>query len=495
MDDARTRAVARDPELMGSPSLHARVGQRLGRYELLTRLAHGGMGVVYAARLVGAHGVERLVAIKTLRPMTGPGERAGLLAEAQLTARLHHRNIVSTIELGEIDDIPYVVMELVDGVALSRLFAVMRERGERLAPELAAWMVMQVALGLHAAHELTDTEGAPMALVHRDVSPHNVLLSTSGEAKIGDFGIAKFDGRRELTATGMIKGKFAYMSPEQANGRDLDRRSDIFALGVLLWEALTGERLFLSETPARTLFRVSEETPRAPDSVRPEVSAALSRLTMTCLEKDPASRFASAGDLAVALRACLREQGSPVDESDLASLVRRLFGEERKRAMEELSVRRRIRPTSDAGRHSPSRPPPPTPEDASVPPPVAFVTQPRSPGASRSRTIATAAFALAAFVLIGVSVAVFEPARRRASVMQAELPAPAVGVPVVASSSAGAEDRPPAAASASSASKTPPASSARTSAPRRPPSAPRRPPLAPGSAPRTPAVAGVFESL
>ena len=202
----------------------ARLAARLGRYQLVLPLAQGGMGIVFVARLVGGHGVERLVAIKTLRPITSKSDRTALLREARLTARLHHRNVVATIDLGEVDDVPYVVMDLVDGVPLSRLLSTLLKRGERLAPELAAWIVMQAALGLHAAHELADAEGRPLDLVHRDVSPQNILLSLQGEVKIADFGIAKFAGREESTETGMIKGKFAYMSPEQAGSAKLDRR-------------------------------------------------------------------------------------------------------------------------------------------------------------------------------------------------------------------------------------------------------------------------------
>src|SRR5688572_15583943 len=138
-------------------------GQRLGRYELIAPLAQGGMGVVYAARLVGAHGVDRLVALKTLRPITSPSERAALLAEARLTSKLHHRNVVATLELGELDDIPYVVMELVDGVSLARVLGETSASAERLlAPHLAAWIVMQVGQGLHAAHELKSDKGKPL---------------------------------------------------------------------------------------------------------------------------------------------------------------------------------------------------------------------------------------------------------------------------------------------------------------------------------------------
>src|SRR5689334_22573888 len=157
-DDAEQRAAA---------ALDVRrLGERLGRYQLVMPLAEGGMGLVFAGRLVGAHGVERLVAIKTLRPITSANDRGALLREARLTSRLHHRNVVATLDLGEVDDVPYVVMELVDGVPLSRLVSEVAKQGEKMAPELAAWIVMQAANGLHAAHELTDPDGRPLDLVH-----------------------------------------------------------------------------------------------------------------------------------------------------------------------------------------------------------------------------------------------------------------------------------------------------------------------------------------
>jgi len=314
----------------------ARLAARLGRYQLVLPLAQGGMGIVFVARLVGGHGVERLVAIKTLRPITSKSDRTALLREARLTARLHHRNVVATIDLGEVDDVPYVVMDLVDGVPLSRLLGTLDKRGEHLTPELAGWIVMQAALGLHAAHELSDTEGRPIHLVHRDISPQNILLSLQGEVKIADFGIAKFAGREESTATGMIKGKFAYMSPEQAGSAELDRRSDLFALGIVLWEALTGARAFASDTPARTIMRVLEHTPRRPVDIRPEVGDEMSAIAMRCIAKDPTARFATAADVAEALRSALRTRGVPMDEADLATVMRTLFGEELARFKDRL---------------------------------------------------------------------------------------------------------------------------------------------------------------
>lgn len=302
---------------------------RIGRFQIVSELGRGGMGVVYAARMHGAHGVSRLVALKTLTTLTSPSARAALLSEATLTAKLHHRNVVSTLELGEVERQPYVVMELVDGVSLARLLARLASTGETLAPDLAAWVVMQVALGLHAAHELAADDGAPLGLVHRDVTPQNVLVSTSGEVKLADFGIAKYAGGGEPTAKGLIKGKFAYMSPEQCQGLALDRRSDVFALGVVLWEALTGARLFAAETPAQTLLRIRTLQPTPPHVRRPDVARSLSMISLRCLAREAAERFASAAEVAEAIRTSLRERSAHVDESDLAVLVARHFGAER----------------------------------------------------------------------------------------------------------------------------------------------------------------------
>jgi serine/threonine-protein kinase len=312
------------------------VGDRLGRYQLVMPLAQGGMGLVFAGRLVGAHGVERLVAIKTLRPITSANDRAALLREARLTSQLHHRNVVATLDLGEVDAIPYVVMELVDGVSLARLLRATETSKRLITPELAAWIVMQSSLGLHAAHELADPDGRPLDLVHRDVSPQNILLSMSGEVKLADFGIAKFAGRDESTATGTIKGKFGYMSPEQASAGTIDRRSDVFALGVVLWEALVGERLFLGDSPARTILRVMEHTPASPMTRRPEVGPELSAIVLKCLAKNRDERYPTAAALADAIRSALRARGTAVDEGDLSTTVTGLFGEERRSTMDRL---------------------------------------------------------------------------------------------------------------------------------------------------------------
>lgn len=286
------------------------------------------MGEVFAARLVGLHGVERLVAIKTLR-VSSATYRAALLGEARVTARVYHPNVVATMDLDEVGDVPYIVMELIDGASLDKLLQKLHQRRETLSPHVAAWIAMQCALGLHAAHELTDPDGRTLGLVHRDVSPQNILLAVTGEVKVADFGIAKYLGRENSTGEGEIKGKFAYMSPEHALNDEPDRRADIFSLGVVLWEALTGRKLFAAESPARTLIRVRELDPCSPAELRAEVSGDIAAIVLRCLAKDREQRYATGLELAEALRSALRTGGVPVDASDLAALVESLFADER----------------------------------------------------------------------------------------------------------------------------------------------------------------------
>lgn len=301
-------------------------GTVLDRYEVLFELARGGMGRVYVARQVGAHDVSRLVAVKRLDSRVADADTMqAFFREARIAARVNHPNVVQTHELGEHEGSPFIVMQLVQGVSMSALLARLSERGERLDPDLAAWIVAQSALGLHAAHELAIEDGSPLNVVHRDISPQNVLLSFDGRPYVVDFGTAKLAQADSATGSGVIKGKFAYMSPEQAQALPLDRRSDIFSLGILLHEAITGERLFQARNPAETVVRVINSHATPPTEVRPEVSDGLSEIVMRCLEKQPASRYQTAADLAQALREDLRGRGSTVDDVDLAELLRDTF--------------------------------------------------------------------------------------------------------------------------------------------------------------------------
>jgi serine/threonine-protein kinase len=328
------------------------------------------MGTVHVGRLVGAHGFDRLVAIKRLSDEGADVEP--FLAEARLSARIHHPNVVQTLELGEHEGSPFIVMQLVEGVSLSRLLGRLVERREVMAPEIAAWIVAQAAAGLHAAHELRSVDGRPLGLVHRDVSPHNLLVSFSGHVYVTDFGIAKLrDARQATTQSGVVKGKFAYMSPEQARAQPLDRRSDVFTLGICLYESLVGARLFQGESPADTLLRVIERVPPSPRELRPEVPDALAEIALRCLAKKADDRFATAADLADALRACLSGRNAHIDETEVARLLDRSVGAAREQLQE--SIRAALMADAAAAAQSVEEGPPPSPASPTPLEPAATV--------------------------------------------------------------------------------------------------------------------------
>jgi serine/threonine-protein kinase len=315
------------------PELEPRLGMRLGRYELLVPLASGGMAQVWVARLAGEHGFARLVAVKTMRPEHADIDafRRMFLDEARLAARIVHANVVEVLDLGEEGEgIVYLAMTLVEGDSVAGLLKARSRIGARRLPHgIAARVIGDVLAGLHAAHELRDEEGRPLQLVHRDVSPHNVLVGVDGIAKIADFGVAKARSRlADETEAGQVKGKFAYMAPEQLERRTVDRRSDVFSAGVVLWEALTGEKLFGGIDLIDTIARLRDT--RIPDAreLAPEVPARIAEVTAKALERDPARRFASAAEMGDALERAARESGAVASAKEVGALVDDLCGEE-----------------------------------------------------------------------------------------------------------------------------------------------------------------------
>jgi eukaryotic-like serine/threonine-protein kinase len=280
------------------------VGRTLGRYQLLASVARGGMGQVWLGRLQGARGFHKLVAVKTL---LAPEDEAGrfermLLEEARIASLIHHPNVVHTLELGEDDATLYMVMEWVDGEPLTHVLAKSKERGG-LPINIAANIIAQTLRGLHAAHELCDSSGASLGVVHRDVSPHNVLVTYSGTAKLLDFGIAKATKQKSVaTVTGEVKGKFAYMAPEQVLGTAIDRRTDLFAVGIMLYTLTVGRHPFKHHNDAGVLHAITSESPAPrPSSFVPDYPPALEAVVMRSLEKDIERRFANADEMRHAL--------------------------------------------------------------------------------------------------------------------------------------------------------------------------------------------------
>ncbi|HRG99017.1 MAG TPA: serine/threonine-protein kinase, partial [Polyangiaceae bacterium] len=262
-------------------------------------LGRGGMGRVELAVEQAPGQAKRLVAVKRLlAELVGdPEKRALFHREVTLAKRLEHPNVVRTRDSGEEDGEPFLVMDFVDGVPLDRLLAGAGDARERALPrELAAYVVGRVARGLHAAHELHDEGGTPLNLVHRDVSPHNVMVSREGDVLLLDFGVAKVDAERGLTKTGDVRGKTAYMSPEQGLGEPLDRRSDLFALGAVLFECVEGARMWGEGTEMDVLRRLALEAPPALGG-----DDALADLHARMVAREPADRPATAEEVAGAL--------------------------------------------------------------------------------------------------------------------------------------------------------------------------------------------------
>ena len=279
----------------------------LGRYLIFDEIGGGGMAKVHLGRALGAAGFSRVVAIKRVHAAKADDVDYAtmLLDEARLAARIRHPNVVPTLDVVQIGGELILVMDYVHGPSLAWLMRVLEKRKERAPIPIVARMIVDALAGLHAAHQAKSERGRPLEMVHRDVSPHNVLISDDGAARIADFGIAKADGKLSMTLHGEVKGKLAYMSPEQLRGGAVDRRADVFGAGIVLWEMLTGRRLF-SIPPNGHVANVVEEILTAavlPPSRYAAVPAAVDAVVMTALRADAADRFPTAEAMASALEA------------------------------------------------------------------------------------------------------------------------------------------------------------------------------------------------
>jgi len=295
---------------------------RLGRYELVGHLATGGMAEIYLARLAGEAGFEKTVVVKRLLPelVASPAFVAMFLDEGKLVARLDHPNICEVYELGREGAEYYLAMPFLDGIASHELIARPREPDRIAQLRVAAGVVVQACAGLHHAHELRDADGAPVGLVHRDVSPSNLFVTSAGVVKVLDFGIAKVRGAAE-TEAGTVKGKSQYMAPEQVLGDPLDRRADVFALGIVLYELCTHQRLFKRPSDYLAARAILEEPiPRA-DAVDPAVPAALADVIAKALAREPSGRYATARELADAVNAALAPHGGVAIPAEIAAAV------------------------------------------------------------------------------------------------------------------------------------------------------------------------------
>jgi eukaryotic-like serine/threonine-protein kinase len=298
---------------------------RLGRYDVDELLARGGMGEVYKGRLVAEHGFVRPIVIKLIRTELLADERAALMFidEARMAAGLHHRNILQIVDFDRFAGGAFIVTEWVEGCDLRTLL-----QNLRAAPryDIAITIISELATGLDAAHDATGPDGAPLHLVHRDVSPSNVLLGKQGEIKLSDFGIAKARMRSYHTVSGTIKGKAPYMAPEQILGETLDRRADIFSLGVLLFEATTRTRLYSSVADANAMKMILAGDVPDPAERRPGYPPELAQIVRKALARNRDQRYATAGDLADDLDEVARSRKWSLSCTAVGDVVRSIAG-------------------------------------------------------------------------------------------------------------------------------------------------------------------------
>ncbi len=274
----------------------------VGRYALYGEIAAGGMATVHFGRLLGPVGFSRTVAIKRLHPQFAkdPEFVSMFLDEARLAARIRHPNVVPTLDVVATQGELFIVMDYVQGETLSRLIRSARERSERIPLRIASAIVGGALHGLHSAHETKNERGEPLRIVHRDISPQNVLVGTDGVARVLDFGVAKAAGRIQTTREGQLKGKLAYMAPEQIGGQ-VTRQTDVYAAAIVLWETLTGQRLFAGENEGQILSKVLGGLVQPPSVIAPELPVTVDEVVLHGLAREPAHRYATAREFAVAL--------------------------------------------------------------------------------------------------------------------------------------------------------------------------------------------------
>ncbi|MCA9601821.1 MAG: serine/threonine protein kinase, partial [Myxococcales bacterium] len=314
---------------------------RFGRYEALLRIGRGGMAEVFAGRVRGEAGFQKLVAVKRMLPHLADDEKfaAMFLDEARLAANISSPHVVSTLDLGRSEDGSlYLVMELIIGVTLSSLLRNAAKGAKQIPVGVAVEILAQAAQGLHDAHEARTPAGTPLGIVHRDVSPQNVLIGADGRARITDFGVARAMLRRTDTTTGELKGKLAYFSPEQVSDDHIDRRSDVFALGIVAWETLTGRRLFKAENPLALLDRITNMPIPSVTKFHADVPAEVDAVVQKALERDREKRFASTQDFSNALREAARQTLPLPDRSVMSAFVQEAAGDRLKRMEESIRV-------------------------------------------------------------------------------------------------------------------------------------------------------------
>jgi serine/threonine protein kinase/tetratricopeptide (TPR) repeat protein len=329
-----------------------------GKYEVVRRIAVGGMGEIFLARQTGV--VDRLVILKSLLPQLASDAQAlaQFLDEARILGSINHPNVCALFDVGEWNDQYFIAMEYINGVDISAILKFCEENKKRLPPLTSAHIVREAALGLDAAHVATDATGQPLRVVHRDISPHNIMVRQDGLSKVVDFGVALAENRMQKTEAGMLKGKLGYMPPEQIKGAPVDPKADQFSLGVVLWEMLTQRRLFTGENAAQVFMRILKDPIPAPSSLVPDIPKELDAVVLRMTASEPVARFARLADAGGAIRRILEQYKSP--ENAAALLIRATVGNELSARMKELASTPRVEvpspQTPNAGLRPPSRP-------------------------------------------------------------------------------------------------------------------------------------------
>jgi serine/threonine-protein kinase len=338
----------------GNDSAHPLMPERIGRYEVLLPIASGGMGTVYLAKSRGVGGFEREVAVKVMHHhlREEEGFAHDLIEEAKLAVRIQHPNVVAVLDVGEDPHGVYLVMDYVEGDSLAGLARALRKDDDDIPERLGLRILHDALLGLHAAHELCDKSGEPVGLVHRDFSPQNILVGIDGNSRLTDFGVAKARTRSSHTATGLVKGKIHYMSPEQARSDPIDRRCDVWAAGVIAWELLARRRLYRERSDTAILLQLITEPPVRLRTVKPDVPQALEDAVAHALSTDVGARCPSAKQLASALAHGAASLGGLATSDEVGALVRRISGTRletrREHVSEVLGLRASLKSIADA---------------------------------------------------------------------------------------------------------------------------------------------------
>ncbi len=299
------------------------------RYRIIEKIDAGGMAEIYRGEAVSLEGFSRTVAIKRILPSMCSDKKfvAMFLDEARLSMKLQHANIVQIFDIGKADDTYFVVMELIEGVNLRRMMQRAIDRGIQIPLGLTCYLTVEIAKALAYAHEKNDEKGKPLGIVHRDVSPPNVLLSRQGEVKLTDFGLAKAASHVQQTDAGVIKGKFSYLSPEVVEGKTADPRADVYSAGIMAWEMLTGRKLFAGTNDMETVELVRKGSVPKVSTIRDDIDEDFDRVLLKALAKNPKRRYQSARAMEQAFTAYLFKRGEAVTSSDVSDFLKNLRGD------------------------------------------------------------------------------------------------------------------------------------------------------------------------